>query len=437
MIKFRRIISFSLTIAVIMSYMVYAFAYSINDQGSETPAVSGEDLEYISNLGSEKYDHLLDVWREGVPYSSSEEANYPSFYGGCYEDDNKYLVIAVTSLDQEVIDYFESLIDLDYVRFTLVQDSYQKLLDEKEVMGQLLCSGAFGETVTESFTGIGISIEKNSLNIYLSSEDSATCNTIKKVYASHSDRPCKLRFLLGFHHGFLAPSALEADQQNNPPQPHIVNGTFMEPGGPILIHGSEWSVGFGAKDYFGNLRVVTANHGSLLYGDKAYGVKTSDNPNEPKDSDNPYFGFVTNTCYSGSVDASFVQRADTRFAPITYVYGWDFYLKPETIEIMEGMEVFKKGVITGGTRGTVCDPSVDLSSAPNSTVKLTSVVLANCYADEGDSGGIVASGGTTSSRYVAGIVGGGVVNKFDPSKRYMYFSPASDVLSKLRVTIYG
>ncbi len=435
MIKFRRIISFSLTIAVIMSCMVYAFAYSINDQGSETPAVSGEDLEYISNLGSEKYDHLLDVWREGVPYSSSEEANYPSFYGGCYEDDNKYLVIAVTSLDQEVIDYFESLIDLDYVRFALVQDSYQTLLEEKEIINQLLYSGAFGETVTESFTGVGISVEKNSLNIYVATEDSTIHNTIETVYTSNSDHPCKLRFFPGF----IDLRALDADKQNNTPQPHIVNGTFMEPGGPIQIRGGGWSVGFWARDYFGNLGVVTANHGSLLYGDKAYGVKTADNPNEPKngDNDNPYFGFVTNTCYSGSVDASFVQRADTRFAPITYVYGWDFYLKPETIEIMEGMEVFKKGVITGGTRGTVCDPSVDLSSAPNSTVKLTSVVLANCYADEGDSGGIVASGGTTSSRYVAGIVGGGVVNKFDPSKRYMYFSPASDVLSKLRVTIYG
>lgn len=434
MIKFRRIISFSLTIAVIMSCMVYAFAYSINDQGSETPAVSGEDLEYISNLGSEKYDHLLDVWREGVPYSSSEEANYPSFYGGCYEDDNKYLVIAVTSLDQEVIDYFESLIDLDYVRFTLVQDSYQKLLDEKEVMGQLLCSGAFGETVTESFTGIGISIEKNSLNIYLSSEDSATCNTIKKVYASHSDRPCKLRFLLGFHHGFLDPSALEADQQNNPPQPHIVNGTFMEPGGPILIHGSEWSVGFWAKDYFGNLRVVTANHGSLLYGDKAYGVKTSDNPNEPKDSDNPYFGFVTNTHYSGAVDVSFVQRADARFGPITYVSGWDFYLKPETKTPKEGQEIFKKGVATGTTRGKIIDSSFNLSLITNGEVPLTSVVLADCYANKGDSGGIVASGGTTSSRYVAGILDGGV---FYGGNQYTYFSRASDVLSKLRVSIYG
>ena len=211
MIKFRRIASLSFTIAVILSCMVYAFAYSINDQGSETPAVSGEDLEYISNLGSEKYSHLLDVWREGVPYSSREKANYPSFYGGCYEDDNKYLVIAVTSLDQEVIDYFESLIDLDYVRFTLVQDSYQKLLDEKEVMGQLLCSGAFGETVTESFTGIGISEDDNALNIYLASEDSATCNIIEQVYASNSDYPCKLRFFPGF----IDLRALEADKQSN------------------------------------------------------------------------------------------------------------------------------------------------------------------------------------------------------------------------------
>lgn len=208
----------------------------------------------------------------------------------------------------------------------------------------------------------------------------------------------------------------------------------MEPGGPILIHGSEWSVGFWAKDYFGNLRVVTANHGSLLYGDKAYGVKTSDNPNEPKDSDNPYFGFVTNTHYSGAVDVSFVQRADARFGPITYVSGWDFYLKPETKTPKEGQEIFKKGVATGTTRGKIIDSSFNLSLITNGEVPLTSVVLADCYANKGDSGGIVASGGTTSSRYVAGILDGGV---FYGGNQYTYFSRASDVLSKLRVSIYG
>lgn len=213
MMKFRRITSLSFTTAVILSCMAYAFPYSINNRVSEIPAAPRENPEYISNLASEKANHLFDIWCEGAPYSSRGQANYPLFYGGCYIDDDKYLVIAVTLLSQEVIDYFESLIDLDYVRFLLVRDSYQKLLDEKEIIKQLLCSGAFGETVTKSFTGIGISESENSLHIFVATEDSTVHNTIETVYASNSNHPCKLRFFPGF----IGLGALEADKQSNTP----------------------------------------------------------------------------------------------------------------------------------------------------------------------------------------------------------------------------
>lgn len=422
MIRFRRITSYILSIAVIMSCTVYAFAYNINNQVSEIPLASSEDLEYISNLGSEKYNHLLNVWCEGVPYSGSQEANYPPFYGGCYEDEDKYLVIAVTSLDQEVIDYFGSLIDLDYVRFSLVRDSYQELLDGKAVINQLLRSHTFGDTITNLFTGTGIAVPENAVNIYMSTDNfDSIRGTIEEVYSANSDKQCNLRFVSLYND-----SGTSGEEYT---QPYLVNGTFMEPGGPIRLKGDSWSVGFWARDYFGNLGVVTANHGILSYGNKAYGTKDGSN-------DDAYFGYVTNTAYSGAVDASFIQRVDDRFGPITYVDGWNFNLKSETINVRTGQEVFKRGIASGATRGVVLDPAYDLSAIPGSTVNLTAVVLTDCYAEPGDSGGIVASGGSTSSRYVAGIIGGAKINSNNPSERYMYYSPASNILAKVRVTLY-
>ena len=129
--RFRRVIPYCLIAGVILCCVAYAFTdhgQDVQDAASSSlPVYPAADLEYISNLGSEKYNHLLDIWREDGPYSSTQDIAYPSFYGGCYEDDNKDFVIMVTSLDQEVIDYFENLIDLNYVRFSLVENSYQEL----------------------------------------------------------------------------------------------------------------------------------------------------------------------------------------------------------------------------------------------------------------------------------------------------------------------
>ena len=151
-----------------------------------------------------------------------------------------------------------------------------------------------------------------------------------------------------------------------------------------------------------------------------------------------YFGKVSNVWYGGSVDASFVQRMDDRFGIINYVSGWDFYLKSETMNMREGQEIFKKGIVTGVTRGKVIELGFDPSSIDNTNSNLTSTILTDCYALEGDSGGIVAGGGSTSSRYVAGIVHGGLRKESSTGVvegPYMIYSQASDILNWLQVTL--
>lgn len=155
------------------------------------PSDSYEDLEYISNLGTEKYNLLLDTWR-----GSGFDPIYPSFYGGCYAADNKDFILLVTSLDQDVIDYFGDLIDLGHVGFFLVEHSFQELLDDKAVMSGLLHSGAFGEKITNLFTGIGIAQQENAVNIYLATEDfKEVRGTIETIYAEFSSHQCPLRFV--------------------------------------------------------------------------------------------------------------------------------------------------------------------------------------------------------------------------------------------------
>ncbi|NBI67087.1 hypothetical protein D1646_09695 [Pseudoflavonifractor sp. 60] len=436
--RFRRIISFCIIASIIFSCMAYTFAYNGQDihdsASSSTSTSSAEELEYISNLGTEKYNYLLDVWREDGAYSRTQDISYPSFYGGCYEDDNKDFVIMVTSLDQEVIDYFENLIDLNYVRFSLVENSYQELLDGKATIKQLLSSGAFGESITKLFTGTGISQRENAVNVYLATEDIAAIrDTIEQVYAANTYKPCKLRFISAWY-DVVELEASEPNEQDDFQQPYLVNGAFVEPGGPIRVNGVPLSVGFWAKDYLGNLGIVTANHGRFYDGLEAYASKAEDGSTATA-----YFGKVTsNTWYGGSVDASFVRRMDNRFGVINYVSGWDFYLKSETIDMKEGQEIFKKGIASGATRGKVIELGFDPSSVAETDSKLTSVVLTDCYAQPYDSGGIVAGGGSTSSRYIAGIIHAGayrVSSSGAVEGPYMMFSQASDILKKIRVTL--
>lgn len=142
--------------------------------------------------------------------------------------------------------------------------------------------------------------------------------------------------------------------------------------------------------------------------------------------------------FNSSVDATFVRQHDFRFNPITYVDGWDFNLKSQTIEMGKGEMVYKKGAESGVTRGIVLDTHFNASSSGDTNLR--DAVLVNCEAEPGDSGGIVAGGGTTSSRYVAGILSGGgfAAKEGDPSTKIpvMYYSRASSILNALDLELY-
>lgn len=198
------------------------------------------------------------------------------------------------------------------------------------------------------------------------------------------------------------------------------------------------SVGFWAKNSAGQSGIVIAAHGGICSGLAVYASKTGDNPDE-------YFGYIgiDSVILSGAVDAAFAKKNTLdpeRFTPLTYVDGWDFNLKSATKLMAEGEEIYKKGIATGVTRGKVTDINYNpKANDPDGNIELSSAVLTDCVAAESDSGGIVAAGGTTSSRYVVGIVSGGiwyVSSSGQTTKAQMYYSKAPSILSALNLTLY-
>ena len=92
---------------------------------------------------------------------------------------------------------------------------------------------------------------------------------------------------------------------------------------------------------------------------------------------------------------------------------------------------------SGCRSGTVSDTyfsPYDASSGQSNRIPLEEAVLTTCYAESGDSGGLVASHGNTSRGYVVGIVSGGIspIN----GNNQMYYAKVSPILYKLDLNVW-
>lgn len=433
--KARKIITMCLAISLIVSCVVFSYAAPMQPTPAQESTTTEEELQRIAELSSDKYNHLLQVWSKDPNYPSDIDANFPDFYSGAYVDDNKELVILVTALNDGTIDYFGNLIDLEHVRFSSANNSFQELLYVQETIENYLASNSLDENSSALITGTGISIKENAVIVYAATEDLENiCNTFTSVYSARNGQPCNIQFRSLWMNADSVQCT--APEQNNEVSPYNVSGILVQPGGPICVEVSgnmvlPTSVGFWAKNSSGELGIVTAAHGDIQSGQRVYASKTGYHEDE-------YFGYISNAIHRDEVDAAFVKRNTSdpeRFPPLRYVDGWDFNLKSTTRLMAEGEEIYKKGIETGVTRGKVTDINFNPNSI-NSTIKLTSAVLTDCVADVGDSGGIVAGGGTTSSRYVVGIVAGGKYSVITENKAQMYYSKAPSILSALKLTLY-
>ena len=178
--------------------MAYSFATNNVDN---VPAdmindltVSNEELP-LEGTASDKYDRLLQVWSDTSLYSNDSGIEYPSFYGGSKVDSNNDMVIYVTSLDENIIDYFENLISLDHVRFSEVTYSVQELFDVQNAINDYVLSGEKRRIDTSAIVGTGISFEKNAVNVYISPSAPEDLTDILLEEFSQGNNFCNLNFM--------------------------------------------------------------------------------------------------------------------------------------------------------------------------------------------------------------------------------------------------
>ena len=193
--KSRKIIILCLTFSLIVSCVAFSYAAPARPVSAQESSTSKEELQRIAELSSDKYNHLLQVWSKNPNYPSDIDANFPDFYGGAYVDDNKELVILVTTLDDKTINYFGDLIDLEHVRFSLANHSFQELLRTQEAIDHYLASDDLDEKFSTLITGTGISVKENAVTVYAATENLEELrNSFINVYSARRGQPCNIRF---------------------------------------------------------------------------------------------------------------------------------------------------------------------------------------------------------------------------------------------------
>lgn len=195
MSKTHKITVLCLAVTLILSCAAFYYAASGQLASTWKSAVPEEDLQRIAELSSDKYNDLLQVWSKDPNYPSDTDANFPDFYGGAYVDDNKELVILVTTLDDETVQYFETLIDLEHVRFSSAEHSFQELLHAQEAVDHCLASGTLDENVSALITGTGISAKENSVIVYAAAENPEELRgSFANVFSANDSQACNIQF---------------------------------------------------------------------------------------------------------------------------------------------------------------------------------------------------------------------------------------------------
>lgn len=393
----RKLLSVFLAIAMLIMtcFVLNVTAVASEDDSKITtvPIALPAELQALENQANEKYNKLLQVWAYAPELIDDANANFPSFYGGAYINAEKKLVIQVTSLDESVIEYFENIIGLTNVIFDEVKYSYAELKQaHADIVNKMDATST--DPIIANIAGVGISYKDNAVALYLITSDSdAKSSSIKNEVQEKVSTFDSIKI--------IAASAKDTPTAVVEPGTTIKNGAYSR------------SVGFWAEDEDGNLGIVTAPHSSISEGDTiSIGTRT--------------FGVAATPYFSGSVDAVFIEKTNTYFTATRYVSGWDFSLVSNAYtSLAVGSTTYSKGKSSGCQTGEVIDTNYTTSYG------ISNCVVTSAPCASGDSGGIVAGSGTSSSRYVAGIVTGK-----QGTTDYVIYVKAGNIISTLGISVY-
>jgi hypothetical protein len=367
-------------IAIIPMQKTFALSNSTELSSVEIPS---EELQAKEDISIKKYNTLMEEWSKGIGYLSDTEGVFPDFFCGSYIDEQKNLVIQTNRMDDEVLSYFRSRIELEDVAFELADNTYRSLLDEHDRIAEIINDYQRDEFINQ-IVAVGLSIKDNSVKIYLSCE---------------IDENIRLEI---FNRVSTYNSIVFEDNCGE----DVFTSSYVYPGMKI----STRSAGYWATDSSGNLGVVTAGH-YLTVGDTiSVGGVT--------------FGSVTSKVYGSGADGAFVKRTNTNYLPSRYVMNWGFQLQSGSVIVLPvGSTIYARGYASGIICGSVTDNDYTNHAGLQHCVK-TDVASTG-----GDSGGTVAGGGTTSLRQLAGVMS--CLND-----GCMVYSKATNINYQLAVSVY-
>ena len=352
----KRIISAILAVLICASLCVMAFATEENSRVGET--ITFEEAKALleepnekENESNNKYCALLTEWAYDKQNISDTYADFPEFYGGAYIDDDFNLVIQVTELTDEIVDYFAKIIDLENVSFETVNYPFSTLIAEHDLISEQIQNNPDDDNIA-NIVGVGISIPENSINLYVLMPKSRA-NAVA-YYANVKES------VTAFDNVII----VERESKDV-----MCDTTVMESGSAIVNNGYIRSMSVWARDINGYWGFVTTPHFTMLEGDQVYvnGV---------------LFGVVTTPVVNQVMDTVFVRNTNPDFVPTNYISKLGTGYRSGGNMSAVGYTVY--GIGMSGVRvGRVTDIYY------TSSWGMRDLVLTNTGCSPGDSGGIV------------------------------------------------
>lgn len=380
-------------------------------------ALQTELLSLAQNIENEMlYDNeTLQLDNTNLP---PQTLQYVPTYAGTYIDNNKLIVCitkehVITSLDNEKITY------------RVVENAYNELASKKanisskyEILyNQYAHTMGLESQLLNSFCGVGIDEEQNSLIVDIANLTDEKINTFNTLFGSDED--------IIFHDV----GSTTKDTATYYPGRAIYVITSVDG-----INTSIKRVSIGYRAYW---KAASGNK----YGFTTCGHAIKDSVNNKVYSDSScqnIIGTVRKWQYKDSVDAAFIELTSGNSIGMTTYYsdsdgntsGGDA-IKPNSIikSLTKGAKVYKVGATTKKTSATVTNINYDFTV---NGVTFTNLTKTGEFCSGGDSGGLVyhyANG----AYWPAGLIkGGGGIGIF----AYSVFTKAYEVLNEMDVYPY-
>lgn len=366
---------------------------------TEVDTYGNSDLS-IKELESAKMDALLRSELLSQPFSM-ETKEYATYFGGSYINDDADLVVMLTSMEENVLNYYRGVINNDYVIYQLCNNSLNELNELKDsILDYYEQNYNANDVLLSAISSVSICDQINKVVVCMRDcDDSKICSF--KTNITNSDNVI-----------FENDSCLSNRQTGINTSAQIAFGTEG-----TSANGAR--LGFGCyKNVNGTIKhgFITCGHGNSV-GSSVYLGNTA-----------VKIGTVYNTSFynNSNTDASFVEFESSLYSINSAIDGTDYsivngsYLSLYSV----GTTVILANGTSGMSSGKIKSTSVTLTA---DGVTTNNLISASYSSKDGNSGGAVIRQ-VRDKYYATGIHTG-------RSGLYAVFSRIDYVMDDLDVTL--